>query len=145
MRHPNPRCSYRQQYICGTSLPIAVSEPSLSSAALRILSLSAPAKPSARKKAIPFLSLSPNCLLALRCAQPVDRHNLVIIPRMAANRSLDIATSASWKIICRAWHRTRLPFLNRKPLSHEYPTVNDQRVAGDEFAIVRDQEKRRCC
>ena len=73
--------------------------------------LSALAKLSNWKKAILPLSFSPDCLLAFRCTQPGDRHNLVIRSRMAENRSLGTATSASWKIILRAWRTIRPPIL----------------------------------
>ena len=79
---------------------MVVKSPSLGPAAVRILNLSALAKLSARKKAILSPSFSYTSRLALRYAQPGDRHNRVIRFRMAANRSLGIATSASWKIIC---------------------------------------------
>ncbi len=63
-----------------------------------------------KEKTLP-LSFSPNCLLALRLAQPGDRRNRVIRSRMAANRSPGTATSANWKIICRAWRTIRPPIL----------------------------------
>ena len=84
---------------------------SLSPAALKILNLSAPAKLSIGKKAILSPSFSSNSLLAPRYAQPGDRHNRVIRFRMAANRSLDTATSANWKTTRRAWRTIRTPIL----------------------------------
>jgi len=112
---------------------------SLSPAALKILNLSVPAKLSARKKAILSLSFSSNSPLALRYAQPGDRLNRVIRSRMAVNRSLGTATSANWKIICRAGdYPSIFPtyfviFLKVRPvalpaarLATLFPTFNDR-------------------
>ena len=84
--------------------------------------LSALAKLSTRKKTILPLYFSRDYLRAPGCAQLGDRHNRVIRSRTAANRSLDTATSAIWKIICRAWRTIRPPIL----ISFTWRLRNDQ-------------------
>ena len=115
-RHEASRPSFpcHQEYTRCIWLSILLSEPCISPLDRPVVvcnpqnpHLSGLAKLSARKKAILPLYFSSNYLLALKYAQPGDRHNWVILSRMAANGSPGTA------VLC----YVRLRPLARPPLS----------------------------